>query len=72
MKIHTKIITMIQKETNLPRQMISDYINRHRYPSRKRAILLEEACSKVGINLTKEAWIFSSREELKNKLSGHI
>ncbi|MGE4520387.1 MAG: hypothetical protein AB7E04_12865 [Desulfobacteraceae bacterium] len=72
MRLKSDIIDKLEQETKLPRQMISDYINRHRYPSRKRAILLEQASIKAGIKITKEAWVFSSKKDLKETLTKHI
>ena len=69
MRVKKGIISKISNHANISTSALTNYINRWSYPSRSRAIHLEKASKRAGFQVSKEIWIFGTKEEIKNLLS---
>ena len=69
MRIPNGILPKLAEITGIKPYNISAYINRLRTPSPQRAILLETATHEMGLSVTKEAWVFGSKNDIKSALS---
>ena len=69
MRLQDGTLQKLQKITGISKSNLCDYIANRRYPSRKRAIELGEACKKLGLAVTKEKWMFGTSKEIKSALS---
>ena len=62
----------LHKITGIPTPHLCDYVAGRRFPSRKRAIVLEEACKELGLDVPKELWMFGTSEKIKTALSASM
>lgn len=68
MKINGKVYDMLHQTSKMNRNLIKNYVYGSCSLSKNRAILLGEACSTLGINITAEQWIFATPAEKKQAL----
>lgn len=65
-------LKLIENETGISRKLLSCYVSlkRRQRPSRKRAIIIAAACSKVGIqNITAELLLIGKHEDIREFFS---
>ncbi|MCP3923369.1 MAG: hypothetical protein GY714_12365 [Desulfobacterales bacterium] len=68
MRLPNGTLVKIHKITGISTPNLSEYISNKRFPSRNRAIVLGNACAKLGFNVPKETWMFGTTEEIKSAL----
>lgn len=61
-------LTKITEITGISGPNLSEYISGGRFPSRSRAIELEQACISLGLKVSKETWMFGTVHEIKSAL----
>lgn len=69
MKLPSGTLIALGTETGLRPQYLCDLIATRRRPGRKRALLLEAACKKVGYAVSATTWLYGSSEEIKSALT---
>ena len=53
----------------VPKTAMCDFIGRNNNVTKARAIELEARCAEVGLDITKEEWVFADENQLKRKIT---
>ena len=60
MKIDGNVYDLLHKETKINRNLLKNYVYGNSTMSKGRALLLEEVCFELGIDISAEQWIFGT------------
>jgi len=73
MRLPHGILPALSRVTFLPINQLSDYASGRTRPGSKRALELEAACKKIGLDVSIRLWLFGTGDEIKAALSrNHI
>jgi len=56
----------LEKETDIPKTQLCDYIAGRKRPGRERALSLEKACRKLGFDVSAMVWLYGTSDEIKS------
>jgi len=71
MRLPHGILPALSRVTLLPINQLSDYASGRVRPGSKRALELEAACKKLGLDVSIRLWLFGTGDEIKAALSRH-
>ena len=73
MRLPHGILPALSQITLLPINLLSDYASGRVRPGSRRALMLEAACKKIGLDVSIRLWLFGTGDEIKTALShNHI
>jgi hypothetical protein len=69
MRLKKGTLSDLSKETGFAAKYISDLVSTRIRPGRDRALKLEQAAKKIGMDIPAMLWLYGSCEEIKQALS---
>lgn len=61
-------LTRLSKQAEIPAKYLSEIVSTEKRPSRKRALLLEQASSVIGNTIPAAIWLLGSKDEIREAL----
>jgi len=69
MRLPYGVLTALGDITGISPNLLSDYAATRIRPGSKRALILENACKKIGLDVSLRLWLFGTGEEIKAALT---
>lgn len=69
MRLPYGILKSMAKESGFTARYLSDLAATQKRPGRNRALKLEEACRRLGLDVPAMLWLYGAKEEIKRALS---